>query len=162
MLRALQATLKSRGATVATAESCTGGLVATLLTDLAGSSDVYVGGVSAYSNGVKTAFLGVPEALIARHGAVSPEVAAAMAKGAAERVGATYAVSLTGVAGPGGGSAEKPVGTVYCGIAGPAGVRAIKLFLPGDRTAIRTAAAHAALGELARECGAAPGGAVTG
>lgn len=151
LLREIQDGLQSRGATVATAESCTGGLVASLLTERAGSSAVYLGGVSAYANAVKTGLLGVPDALLTRHGAVSAEVAEAMARGARDRLGATYAVSLTGVAGPGGGSAEKPVGTVYCGVAGPRGAHAVRLNLTGERGAIRRGAAEAALRLLLTE-----------
>jgi PncC family amidohydrolase len=113
--------------------------------------------VSAYANEVKTAMLGVPAALIASRGAVSAEVAEAMARGARERMGATYGISLTGIAGPGGGSAEKPVGTVFCGVAGPAGARSVKFVFPGDRAAVRDAAAAAALAELACECGVLSG-----
>src|SRR4051812_8930601 len=91
-------------ATVATAESCTGGMVATLLTELSGSSAYFLGGISAYANSAKEALLGVAPALLGLHGAVSAEVAEAMARGARERLGSTYAVSLTGIAGPGGGT----------------------------------------------------------
>ena len=150
LLRQVQAKLQARGATVATAESCTGGLVSALLTHLPGSSAVYLGGVNAYANSVKTALLGVPEDVLARHGAVSAPVAEAMAQGARERTGSTYAVSLTGVAGPSGGSPEKPVGTVYLGVATPEGARSRRLDLAaaGGRTEIRAAAASEALREL--------------
>ena len=150
LLRQVQAKLQARGETVATAESCTGGLVAAYLTHLSGSSAVYLGGISAYDNRIKTALLGVPADVLARHGAVSAPVAEAMAAGARERTGATYAVSLTGVAGPTGGTPEKPVGTVYLGLATPAGARARRLDLAaaGDRAAIREAAAAEAVREL--------------
>jgi competence/damage-inducible protein CinA-like protein len=139
------ALLRERGLTLATAESCTGGLVGGRLTGVAGSSDVFVGGVVAYSDEVKAAALGVPAALLAEHGAVSPEVAAAMAAGARERLGADVAVAVTGIAGPGGGSPEKPVGLVYLHAAGPEGERAQRLDLPGDRETIRGRAVVAAL-----------------
>jgi PncC family amidohydrolase len=147
----LQKLLVSKAVTVATAESCTGGLVATLLTELPGSSKIFRGGVSAYDNVVKTDVLRVPPALIAQHGAVSAAVAEAMARGAKELMGADFAVSLTGIAGPDGGSTGKPVGTVFCGIAGPRGQRSRLLNLTGTRTQIRRAAALQALAELRRE-----------
>jgi nicotinamide-nucleotide amidase len=104
---------RAAGLTIATAESCTGGLVAAALTEVPGSSDVLDRGLVTYSNGAKTALLGVPAALIEAHGAVSEQVAEAMAEGALESSGAGLSVAITGVAGPGGGSAEKPVGLVY-------------------------------------------------
>lgn len=114
---ALLAALRAGGAMVATAESCTGGLIAGLLTEIAGSSDVLDRGFVTYSNAAKTELLGVPAALIAAHGAVSEPVARAMAEGALARSAATFAVSVTGIAGPGGGSADKPVGLVHFGLA---------------------------------------------
>ena len=108
---------RERGLTLATAESCTGGLVAGELTSIAGSSDVVVGGAVTYSNQLKERLLGVPAELLERHGAVSAEVAEAMAAGARERLGADVAVSVTGVAGPGGGTPEKPVGLVFLHVA---------------------------------------------
>lgn len=140
-----------RKETAASAESCTGGLVASALTHLPGSSAVYCGGVSAYSNRVKVDVLGVPQILIDNLGAVSAEVAEAMARGVRDKLRADYALSITGVAGPQGGSAAKPVGTVYCGIAGPRGVRHVRWNLPGDREAIREASAQKALEELLAE-----------
>ncbi|SDR53459.1 nicotinamide-nucleotide amidase [Rhizobiales bacterium GAS191] len=108
---------RTLGLHIATAESCTGGLVAGALTEIAGSSDVVDRGFVTYSNAAKTEMLGVPPELIARHGAVSEEVARAMAEGALQRSLADLAVAVTGVAGPGGGSAEKPVGLVHFGFA---------------------------------------------
>ncbi|HET7572216.1 MAG TPA: nicotinamide-nucleotide amidohydrolase family protein [Gaiellaceae bacterium] len=136
---------RARGLTLATAESCTGGLVAARLTSVPGSSDVVLGGVVAYANAVKSDGLGVPEELLAAHGAVSAEVAEAMARGARERLGADVAVAVTGVAGPGGGSEAKPVGLVHVHAEGPAGGVARELRVPGDRDAVRARAAVVAL-----------------
>jgi len=137
--------LRERGLTLATAESCTGGLVATRITDVPGSSDVFVGSVVAYADSVKRDRLGVPDEVLAAHGAVSAETAAAMATGAREALSADVAVSVTGVAGPGGGTAEKPVGLVYLHAVGPDGELARRLDFPGDRETIRLRAAVAAL-----------------
>jgi nicotinamide-nucleotide amidase len=134
-----------RGLTLATAESCTGGLVAARLTSIPGSSDVFVGGIVAYSNDVKQRELFVSEDLLADHGAVSKEVAAAMAGGARARLGADVAVSVTGVAGPGGGTEEKPVGLVYLHAVGPHGQRGVSFSVPSDRESIRRRAAVSAL-----------------
>lgn len=112
-----------RGFTVATVESCTGGLVGGALTAIAGSSSMVQGGLITYSNEAKTALAGVPRALIEQHGAVSEPVARAMAEGARARLDADFAVSITGVAGPGGGSVEKPVGLVHFACAGSSGTR---------------------------------------
>ena len=126
------------GRTVATAESCTAGLVAARLTERPGSSDYFAGGVVAYANEVKEGLLGVDHALIESHGAVSPEVASAMAEGALDRLGADLAVSVTGVAGPGGGTEEKPVGTVcFCVRAKDGSSMARDVLLPGGRADIR-------------------------
>ena len=137
--------LLERGLTLATAESCTGGLVAACLTGVPGSSAVFAGGVVAYSDDVKMESLGVSEATLAERGAVSAETAAAMAAGARDRLGADVAVSVTGIAGPDGGSPDKPVGLVYLHAAGPMGERTLMLDLPGDRQTIRTRATVAAL-----------------
>jgi nicotinamide-nucleotide amidase len=137
--------LRAQGLTLATAESCTGGLVAARLTEVPGSSDVFLGGIVAYSNEVKAAQLGVPQAVLAEHGAVSPETAAAMAQGARARLGADVAVSVTGVAGPGGGTEEKPVGLVFLHASGPAGELGRRLDFPGDRETIRLRATVSAL-----------------
>jgi nicotinamide-nucleotide amidase len=136
---------RENGLSIATAESCTGGLVAARLTTVPGGSDVFRGGVVAYENDVKLAQLRVPEQTIAAHGAVSPETAAAMAEGARNEVAADVAVAVTGIAGPGGGTPEKPVGLVYLHGAAPDRELAWKLDLPGDRDAIRRRATAAAL-----------------
>jgi nicotinamide-nucleotide amidase len=125
------------GLTVATAESCTGGLLAARLTERPGSSAWVLGGVTAYANSAKEQLLGVPAAMLVEHGAVSPEVAVALAEGARSRFGADIGVGITGVAGPGGGTAEKPVGTVHVCVAGPDGRESRALRLPGSRTAVR-------------------------
>jgi nicotinamide-nucleotide amidase len=136
---------RAQGLTLATAESCTGGMVAERLTGVAGASDVFKGGVVAYADEVKRAELDVPADVLARHGAVSAEAAAAMAAGARKRLGADVAVSITGIAGPGGGSAEKPVGLVFLHVEGPSGSRAADFVFPGDRGSIRRRAAVTAL-----------------
>ena len=117
VLRELAEALGAAGRKLATAESCTGGLIGGTLTSVPGSSAWYLGGVVAYANEVKTALLGVPETVLARCGAVSPQTARAMAHGVLERTGADVAVAVTGIAGPGGGTARKPVGLVYIGLA---------------------------------------------
>ena len=137
--------LRARGLTLATAESCTGGLVATRLTAVPGASDVFEGAVVAYSDGLKSAELDVPEALLLAHGAVSAEVAAAMARGARARLGTDVAVAVTGVAGPGGGTVEKPVGLVFLHASGPDAELAVRLDVPGDRETIRLRSTVAAL-----------------
>ena len=140
---------RARGLRLATAESCTGGMVAARLTDVPGSSDVVLGGVVAYANEVKTAELGVAEALLTAHGAVSAEVAAAMATGVRSRLGADVGISVTGVAGPGGGTEAKPVGLVHFHVSSPDGEKGRQFSLPGDRETIRARATVAAL-HLAR------------
>jgi nicotinamide-nucleotide amidase len=125
------------GRSVAVAESCTGGMMAARLTDLAGSSAYVLGGVVVYSNKAKTTHAGVPAELIERHGAVSTEVAAALADGARERFGAELGVGITGIAGPGGGTEEKPVGTVCLSVAGPQSRLDRSVLLPGDRQTVR-------------------------
>ena len=136
--------------TCATAESCTGGGVGYAITGVAGASAVFWGGIISYDNSVKRDVLGVPEEVLATKGAVSSECAAAMAEGARRRLNTDLAVSITGIAGPGGGSAEKPVGLVWFGLAsGGARSRATiiteKQIFPGDREAVRTAAIEHAL-----------------
>lgn len=130
--------LRAAGLHLATAESCTGGLIAAALTHIAGSSDVLDRGFVTYSNAAKSELLGVPAELIASHGAVSEPVARRMARGALERSSADIAVSVTGVAGPGGGSADKPVGTVWFGVARRGGMERTELrVFGGDRGAVR-------------------------
>jgi nicotinamide-nucleotide amidase len=140
---------RERGFRLATAESCTGGLVAARLSDVPGASDVLAGGIVSYANDVKIAELGVPEELIAERGAVSAEVAEAMAVGVCERLGVEVGISVTGVAGPGGGTPETPVGLVYFHVSTPDGDEARSFSLPGDRATIRTRATVSAL-HLAR------------
>ncbi len=142
--------LRKRRATVATAESCTGGLLASRLTELGGSSDYFVGGYVTYSNPQKEQILGVPKETIQKHTAVSEPVAHAMAEGARRCAGATYGVSITGYAGPAGGTEFDPVGTVYIGIAGPNGTRVVRYRHGLDRQRIRTLAAQNALDLLRR------------
>lgn len=141
---------RARGWSIAIAESCTGGLLGARLTAPAGASDVLEGGVISYANSVKTEMLGVPAPMLAEHGAVSEAVARTMASGARARMHATVGVGITGVAGPGGGSAEKPVGTVWIGLDVHGAVSARLLRLPGDRAEIRQRAAQEALRLLLR------------
>ncbi|MGH9971515.1 MAG: competence/damage-inducible protein A [Pyrinomonadaceae bacterium] len=138
------------GYTLAVAESCTGGLVAQRLTDVAGSSRYFIEGVVAYSNEAKTRTLGVEPMLLLEHGAVSAPVAEAMAEGIRERAETDFGLSVTGVAGPSGGTEEKPVGLVYIALASEAGTEHRKLMLPGDRQLIRWRASQAALDLLRR------------
>ncbi len=141
---------RSRKLRIAVAESCTGGLLGVRLTDIPGSSDVFVGGVIAYDNTVKTAELGVDEREIAQFGAVSESTATAMARGAARKFGTEVAVGITGIAGPGGGSEDKPVGLVWIAVEGP-GPRVKSFVFGGDRTEIRHRAAQAALAMIRRQ-----------
>lgn len=146
LVERLAAALRARGAMLAIAESCTGGLVAAACTALAGSSEWFERGFVSYSNAAKTAMLGVPAELIARHGAVSAEVAGAMAEGALAHSSARFAVAVTGIAGPGGATPGKPVGTVWIGVAAVGqATRTTLLQAHGDRTKIREAAVVAAL-----------------
>ena len=137
--------LRRRGWTIAIAESCTGGGLAARITDIAGASDVFLGGIVAYHNEVKRSLLGVAEIVLAQHGAVSSEVAGAMAEACRTGLGATLGVGITGIAGPGGGTPEKPVGLVYIAVASPQGLRSEEFMLPGDRAAVRRAAVDNAL-----------------
>jgi nicotinamide-nucleotide amidase len=142
--------LKGNGYTLATAESCTGGLLAGRITDIPGSSEYFLEGAVSYSNEAKTRLLGVPKKMIEDHGAVSEEVAMAMASGIRELAGATFGIGITGIAGPGGGTAEKPVGLVYIALADDAQRSAKKFVFPGDRQFIRTLSVNAALDLLRR------------
>jgi nicotinamide-nucleotide amidase len=137
--------LHERGLTLGTAESCTGGLVAARITEVPGSSEVFRGAIVAYGNEVKAASLGVPAEVLEAHGAVSAETAAAMAHGARAALGVDVAVAVTGVAGPGGGTAEKPVGLVFLHAVGPGGEQAQRVDFPGDRESIRLRSAVGAL-----------------
>jgi len=144
--RALHTVCLEHGLTVATAESCTGGLIAAALTEIAGASDVFLGGYVAYANAAKTRDLSVPESLLEAHGAVSAEVALAMAEGAVEATGADIGISVTGIAGPGGATPTKPVGLVHIAAARRAHATLEERHVfPGDRRAVRLAAAKAAL-----------------
>jgi nicotinamide-nucleotide amidase len=142
--------LRQCNATLAVAESCTGGMLGARLTAVPGSSQYFAGGFITYSNRLKHELLGVPAETLDSFGAVSPETAEAMAAGARERAGSTYAVSITGVAGPDGGSPEKPVGLVYIGIAGPEGTAVAQRRFIGDRERIRVFTTQAALDLLRR------------
>jgi nicotinamide-nucleotide amidase len=150
LARSVLDSCRARGWHVAIAESCTGGLVAAALTAIAGSSDVVERGFVTYSNEAKSELLGVLPEVIAAHGAVSAETAAAMAEGALARAPVDLAVSVTGVAGPGGGSPEKPVGLIHCALARRGkSPRTERRVFPGDRAAVRGAALRLALGLLA-------------
>lgn len=139
--------LTAAGQTIAVAESLTGGLLAAALTSVAGASVVVRGGVVAYATELKTALLGVPAELVARHGPVHPEVAAAMASGVRQRLGATYGAATTGVAGPGPADG-KPQGTVFIAVDGPAGPANAALQLAGDRRDVREGSVRAVLSLL--------------
>jgi len=141
--------LQERRATIAVAESCTGGLLAGKLTSIAGASAFFRGGIVTYATETKTEFLGVPAELIARCGVVSTECATAMARGVAEKFCTEFALSTTGFAGPGGGTQENPVGTVFIGIFTPQGMRAVKFCGKGTREEIRQNAVAEALRFLA-------------
>jgi nicotinamide-nucleotide amidase len=136
---------RDQGVRLAVAESCTGGLVGTRLTEIPGSSDVFLGGVIAYDNGLKRDLLEVPDSILTEHGAVSEPVARAMAEGAANRFAVRAAVAVTGIAGPGGGSEEKPVGTVWIACALDGVVRSRRSVFPGSRHEVRARAAQASL-----------------
>ena len=142
--------LIKRGETVATAESCTGGLIAHSITDVAGSSACFLGGVVAYSNEAKMKFLKVDKSTLLDQGAVSEEVAAQLSGGAKSAFGSSWAVGVTGIAGPGGGTKEKPVGLVYIGIAGDNVLEVSRNLFEGSRQAIKQATANAALTMLWR------------
>jgi nicotinamide-nucleotide amidase len=141
---------RERGLTIATAESCTGGLLGARVTAIPGSSDVYVGGVVAYDNSVKKTLLGVRDASLSEHGAVSEQVAREMAEGCARSLGTRVGMAITGIAGPGGGTAEKPVGTVWIAVAGAGDTRTLGRVYVGDREEIRLRATQASLDQLRR------------
>jgi nicotinamide-nucleotide amidase len=152
--------LRTRGRRVAVAESCTGGLLGGRITDVPGSSDVFDGGVIAYANAVKLRELGVAQAMLDADGAVSEPVACAMAEAARTRFGTDYGIGVTGIAGPGGGTPEKPVGLAWFAVAGPDGTTAHRSIFPGSREEIRARAAQTALFLLYRRLGAGTTGAV--
>jgi len=154
----LATALLARGWMLATAESCTGGLIAGACTDLAGSSNWLERGFVSYSNAAKSELLGVDAALIARHGAVSEPVARAMAQGALQHSKAQCALAVTGIAGPGGGSADKPVGTVWFAWATPDGLSSEVQRLDGDRAQVRSATVQHSLAVLLSLVQAAPAG----
>jgi nicotinamide-nucleotide amidase len=147
---------RARRLSLGTAESCTGGLVAARLTEIPGSSDVFIGAVVCYANALKTSLLDVDPELIAADGAVSESVARAMARGACRRLGVDVAVAVTGIAGPGGGTASKPVGTVWLALAQGDEVEARRLQIPGDRHNVRVRSAQAALQLLWRRLAQSP------
>jgi nicotinamide-nucleotide amidase len=142
--------LIERGETVSTAESCTGGLIARRLTELPGSSKYFMEGAVTYSNEAKVRTLDVSEEILDRFGAVSSETADAMARGMRERAGTDHAISVTGIAGPDGGTEDKPVGLVWFGLADRDGVKTVKFVFPGDRYLIRWRSSQAALDLLRR------------
>ena len=148
MPAAVGALLRQRRQTLATAESCTGGLIGEMVTDVSGSSDYYLGGIVSYANSVKRDLLGVGETILAANGAVSEPVARAMADRCREALGADWGVSVTGIAGPTGGSDEKPVGLVFIGLSGPNCTATHRHLLPGDRPTVRRRAAMTALNHL--------------
>jgi PncC family amidohydrolase len=138
--------LRAKGWTIGAAESCTGGLVLHRLTNIPGSSAYVLGGIVAYSNQIKQSLLHVHPGTLIAHGAVSEQTASEMASGAREALGVDIAVSITGIAGPGGGTAEKPVGLTYIGVAAPDGVLMVQRHVwDGDREAVKNASAEAAL-----------------
>ncbi len=143
--------LRARRETVATAESCTGGLIGDLITDVPGSSDYFVGGVVCYSNALKRSLLGVREETLARDGAVSEACVREMAEGVRRATSATWGVAVSGIAGPGGGSDEKPVGLVYFGVAGPSETQVRRLHWPAERRLVKQLAAFAALNLLDKQ-----------
>ena len=142
--------LEGRHESLAVAESCTGGLLGATVTQVPGASEVFLGGVISYSNAVKEAMVGVPGELLERHGAVSEQVARAMAAGVRDRMGATWGVGITGIAGPSGGTEDKPVGLVYWAAAGPEVVAVEHEVFAGDRSTVRLRSVHSALDLLRR------------
>jgi PncC family amidohydrolase len=149
--------LKARGWTLSLAESCTGGLIGHLLTEVPGASEYFLGGVICYSDRIKMEQLGVAKATLVRDGAVSEETARQMALGARARLGASFGLAVTGIAGPDGGSEAKPVGTTWIAVASPDGEQAAHFHFDGDRTSIKQQAAEQALRFLLAEVKAAGG-----
>jgi PncC family amidohydrolase len=149
----LQGICLGRGLTVAAAESCTGGLIAEAITSVPGSSGYFLGAVVSYADSAKIRLLAVPAAVIEAHGAVSAQAARAMALAARDAFGSSFAVSVTGIAGPAGGTAEKPVGLTYVALADAAGCEVRRFTWPGDRAANREESAAAALGWLIERAG---------
>ena len=147
------AALKNAGLTIATAESCTGGLITGALTSVSGSSDVVYGGFVTYPNEAKIAMIGVPFGMLREHGAVSEEVAIAMADGALTAAGTHVALAVTGIAGPGGGSDDKPVGLVHMAVATEDGTTHLRKVFPGNRDEVRHATVVAALTLLLQAIG---------
>lgn len=144
----IAAALSRRGWTLALAESCTGGLIADTVTDFPGSSAFFLGSVVAYANSAKEGLLGVSNTLLLEHGAVSEPVALAMARGARATLGADVALGITGIAGPSGATAEKPVGLVFVGLAGPWGERGLRFQVEGDRLVNKRRFAEEAIAAL--------------
>jgi len=142
---ALAGLLRGSGLTLAVAESCSGGLIAKRLTDIPGSSEYFLLGVVTYANSAKERVVNVPKELLEQHGAVSSKVALAMAEGVRTLAGSDIAIATTGIAGPEGGTPEKPVGTVFIAIASPAGCHAVRHCFSGSREKVREATAEAAL-----------------
>ena len=145
--------LRARGETLGAAESCTGGLVSDLVTDVPGSSDYFLGGVVAYDNALKEKLLGVRRETLVAHGAVSEACVREMAEGVRGLVGATWGVAISGVAGPGGGTPDKPVGTVHFAVAGPAGIETRTLAWPAERRMVKQLSAFSTLFLLYRQLG---------
>jgi nicotinamide-nucleotide amidase len=142
--------LQRRGLTLAAAESCTGGLLSAMITDVPGASESFLGGVVTYSNEVKEEIVGVPHEMLVEHGAVSEPVARAMASGVRQELAADWGLGITGIAGPGGGTEEKPVGLVHWAVAGSGGVTAMHRVFPGDRATVRLWSVHSVLDMLRR------------
>ncbi|MCH7960154.1 MAG: CinA family protein [Candidatus Hydrogenedentes bacterium] len=147
------AILQAKGYTLATAESCSGGLIAHRITNVAGSSSYFLGGIVSYSNDAKTRLLGVDADMISTHGAVSEEVAEAMARGARDQFSADVTVGVTGIAGPGGGTREKPVGHVCIAVTGPAGTVVETCHFDGDREAVKDRTSEKALTMILEQIG---------
>lgn len=157
LARVIQADMAERGLTLTSAESCTGGLIGHVITELPGSSDYYLGGVVSYSDAIKQSDLGVDAHTLATHGAVSAQACVAMAEGARRRYGSSLAVSVTGVAGPGGGSAAKPVGLTYVGVADEQGHDVRRFTWPGERHENKVSSARAALELVLERLGSTSG-----